>query len=254
MSARRAPSAAPDARRPRQASLAVIGEGCRFVGYHRLPPLRVPVKFIEEFAQRRAEGRPGANLYGHFGQGIGAFHGQAFLDSAVDDSARLVRNLPKLGQGIAKPFRGKDWNFVVAHCAITIALPSPRLLVNLPPDQHAADFAGAGADFVELGVAQQPAGREIVDATSTSRVYTQHLESGQEQFQRAVVRFAADPARMLRAAWQRVTASTEFYASADCKRACTLTCSPWRAARRAFDDGTKWTFGEHYNTSGLGSV
>ena len=132
--------------------------------------------------------------------------------------------------------------------------PSPRLLVNLPPDQHAADFAGAGADFVELGVAQQPAGREIVDATSTSRVYTQHLESGQEQFQRAVVRFAADPARMLRAAWQRVTASTEFYASADCKRACTLTCSPWRAARRAFDDGTKWTFGEHYNTSGLGSV
>src|SRR5262249_24054293 len=50
--------------------------------------------------------------------------------------------------------------------AIIIAFrqkPSPRLLVNLPPDQHAADFAGAGADLVELGVAQQPAGREIVD-------------------------------------------------------------------------------------------
>src|SRR5215470_20034311 len=48
--------------------------------------------------------------------------------------------------------RGRDFN-----------PPSPRLLINLPPDQHAADFAGAGADLVELGVAQQPAGGEIVD-------------------------------------------------------------------------------------------
>src|SRR5688572_27399040 len=38
-----------------------------------------------------------------------------------------------------------------------------RLLEQLPPDQHAADFAGAGADLVELGVAQQPAGRIVVD-------------------------------------------------------------------------------------------
>src|ERR1700733_10144754 len=30
-------------------------------------------------------------------------------------------------------------------------------------DQHAADFAGAGADFVELGVAQQASGRIVVD-------------------------------------------------------------------------------------------
>src|SRR4029077_16648889 len=30
-------------------------------------------------------------------------------------------------------------------------------------DQHAADLRGAGADLVELGVAQQPPGREIVD-------------------------------------------------------------------------------------------
>src|SRR5258707_12400941 len=41
--------------------------------------------------------------------------------------------------------------------------PSPRLLINLPPDQQAADFARSGADLIELGVAQQPAGREIVD-------------------------------------------------------------------------------------------
>src|SRR6266436_7373185 len=41
--------------------------------------------------------------------------------------------------------------------------PSPRLLINLPPDQHAADFARSGADLIEFGVAQQPAGREIVD-------------------------------------------------------------------------------------------
>ena len=30
-------------------------------------------------------------------------------------------------------------------------------------DQHAADFAGAGADFVQLGVAQQAPGRVVVD-------------------------------------------------------------------------------------------
>src|ERR1700716_3259891 len=30
-------------------------------------------------------------------------------------------------------------------------------------DQHAADLAGAGADLVELGVAQQPAGRIVID-------------------------------------------------------------------------------------------
>src|SRR5712691_8275996 len=41
--------------------------------------------------------------------------------------------------------------------------PSFRLLENLPPDQHAPDLAGAGADLVELGVAQQAPGREVVD-------------------------------------------------------------------------------------------
>ncbi|KAI3480412.1 hypothetical protein L1887_57426 [Cichorium endivia] len=34
---------------------------------------------------------------------------------------------------------------------------------ELATDQHAADLAGAGADLVELGVAQQAAGREFVD-------------------------------------------------------------------------------------------
>src|SRR3954467_11125028 len=40
---------------------------------------------------------------------------------------------------------------------------SLRLLACLPADQHAADFAGAGADLVEFRVAQQAAGREVVD-------------------------------------------------------------------------------------------
>src|SRR5579862_3479158 len=40
-----------------------------------------------------------------------------------------------------------------------------RLLENLPADQHAADFAGAGADLVELGVAQETPGGKIVDVT-----------------------------------------------------------------------------------------
>src|SRR5713101_1638184 len=38
-----------------------------------------------------------------------------------------------------------------------------RLLEQLPPDQHAADFAGAGTDFVEFCVAQDAPGWEVVD-------------------------------------------------------------------------------------------
>src|SRR5712691_13149808 len=37
------------------------------------------------------------------------------------------------------------------------------LLENLPPDQEPPDLAGAGADLVELGVAQQAPGRKLVD-------------------------------------------------------------------------------------------
>src|SRR5689334_10685096 len=40
---------------------------------------------------------------------------------------------------------------------------SGGLLENLPADQHAADLARAGADLIELGVAQQPPGGIIVD-------------------------------------------------------------------------------------------
>src|ERR1700758_5233420 len=42
---------------------------------------------------------------------------------------------------------------------------SGRLLEQFATDQHAADFAGAGADLVEFGVAKQPAGRIVVDIT-----------------------------------------------------------------------------------------
>src|SRR5262245_16969680 len=38
-----------------------------------------------------------------------------------------------------------------------------RLVEQLAADQHAADFAGAGADLVELCVAQEAAGRIFVD-------------------------------------------------------------------------------------------
>ncbi len=49
-----------------------------------------------------------------------------------------------------------------------------RLREELPPDQHAADLRGAGADLVELGVAQQPARREVVDVA----VAAQRLDRG----------------------------------------------------------------------------
>ena len=41
--------------------------------------------------------------------------------------------------------------------------PSRGLLEQLAPDEHPADLGGAGTDLVELGVAQQPPGRELVD-------------------------------------------------------------------------------------------
>src|SRR5579862_6713744 len=43
------------------------------------------------------------------------------------------------------------------------------LLENLPPDQHAADFARSSADLVELGVAQQAAGREVIDVAVAAK-------------------------------------------------------------------------------------
>src|SRR6516225_7670229 len=42
---------------------------------------------------------------------------------------------------------------------------SPRLFEDFAPDQHAADFAGAGADLVKLRIAQKPAGRIVIDIT-----------------------------------------------------------------------------------------
>src|SRR5579862_6638127 len=47
--------------------------------------------------------------------------------------------------------------------AIAVAEKLVGLVEQLPPDEHAADFGCAGADFVELGVAKEPPGREVVD-------------------------------------------------------------------------------------------
>src|SRR5262249_34646218 len=49
---------------------------------------------------------------------------------------------------------------------------SPRLVEQLPADQHAPDLAGAGADLVELGVAQIASGRVVVDvAVAAEQLY-----------------------------------------------------------------------------------
>src|SRR5580700_1805317 len=45
----------------------------------------------------------------------------------------------------------------------TLRTTSGALGEQFAADQHAADFAGSGADLVELGVAQQAAGRVVVD-------------------------------------------------------------------------------------------
>src|SRR5579871_5274549 len=70
---------------------------------------------------------------------------------------------------------------------------SKRLLVNLPPDQHAADLARPGADLVELGVAQQPAGREIVDVA----VAAEALDRLQRHPGRTLGRVEDDAGRVL---------------------------------------------------------
>src|ERR1043166_4314031 len=48
-------------------------------------------------------------------------------------------------------------------CQLSYLSRSNRLLEQLAADEPAADFAGAGANLVELGVPEQPAGGEIVD-------------------------------------------------------------------------------------------
>src|SRR3954463_457628 len=42
-------------------------------------------------------------------------------------------------------------------------------LEQFAPDQHAADFRSAGADLVELGVAQQTAGRYFINVTHAAK-------------------------------------------------------------------------------------
>ena len=61
------------------------------------------------------------------------------------------------------PHRRADAAQPAAEAALTAAAASRRLAEQLAADQHAADLAGAGADLVELGVAQQPPGRVVVD-------------------------------------------------------------------------------------------
>ena len=47
-----------------------------------------------------------------------------------------------------------------AYTVINLSRILSRLLEGLAADQHAADFGGAGANFIKLGVAQQAAGRD----------------------------------------------------------------------------------------------
>src|SRR5262249_11665135 len=68
-----------------------------------------------------------------------------------------------------------------------------RLLEQLAADQHAADFAGAGADLVELGVAQQAAGRVIVDIA----VAAEELDRIERDLRRLLARIQDGAGRVL---------------------------------------------------------
>src|SRR5471030_1904888 len=67
---------------------------------------------------------------------------------------------------------GKAAWIIVSPCEIVDVIPPMRNDTSLPllgfreqfaADQHAADFAGAGADFIQFGVAPQAADRILVD-------------------------------------------------------------------------------------------
>src|SRR5512147_3106603 len=58
------------------------------------------------------------------------------------------------------------WKFSerVSISLLRMDMPGSRRLVeDFAADQHAPDLAGAGADLIELGIAQQPPGRVVVD-------------------------------------------------------------------------------------------
>src|SRR4051812_37237624 len=68
--------------------------------------------------------------------------------------------------GSAKQSRARKQGWIASFAsllAMTKLQELSRLLEQFPADQHASNLAGAGADLVELGVAQQPPGRIVVD-------------------------------------------------------------------------------------------
>src|SRR5215469_1572146 len=84
-----------------------------------------------------------------------------------------MRVCPTGAEPCRNPITGFTWFCARADNGRSIApaaaqtkarrLTSGGLVEEFATDQHAADFAGAGADLVELGVAQQATGRVIVD-------------------------------------------------------------------------------------------
>src|SRR5580704_12757628 len=75
---------------------------------------------------------------------------------------RRVRTSSRRRRTISAPPSARRGN---AFRAIVMSNELVRFVEQLAADEHAADFAGAGADLVELGVAQQPPGRKVVDVT-----------------------------------------------------------------------------------------
>src|SRR5688572_977452 len=63
------------------------------------------------------------------------------------------------------------WKFSerVSISLLRMDMLSRRLVEDFAPDQHAPDLAGAGADLVQLGIAQQAPGRIVVDIAVTAQ-------------------------------------------------------------------------------------
>ena len=129
---------------------------------------------LRDFARHvRAGRRPAARIAAALAREFGA------NGDRCRSAGRSCCRIPSW-PGLTRP--SFDWQFwpdrdgrvKPGHDGVTRSgrwLPSGCLAEQLAADQHAADFAGAGADLVELGVAQQAAGRVVVDVAVAAEAW-----------------------------------------------------------------------------------
>src|SRR5262249_36958482 len=150
-------------RRMRSRATSLPRATCRFFA-SSLPPCRTAWSLPCRSSTRRL--RTSA-LRTKAGARASIVEGRTVMDASGRSAHSPVRPRESGDPGPSAP--ALDWApaFAGANSGRTALLSrtlrtSARLVVELGADQHAADFAGACADLVELGIAQQPSSRIVV--------------------------------------------------------------------------------------------